>query len=248
MMPRWAPHAVALRPGPWRWSRRWPTPPDDGRQPERECAILAAQLEALEQDIATTRQTARRVASHTGPDLHARAEPIYLPPRGQPVQLPDGAQILIRQIEPEDAPQLKTAFEHLGAVSRYRRFLTPIDHLTTHQLAYLTHVDHRAHEALVALDATTGGWVGTARYVRDAGDRRQAEMAVIVTGSWQRRGVATALIERLSSQARATGIRRFTARMLTGNRAARRLLAQIADSLAEYEDAGTIHVTARLRP
>lgn len=101
-------------------------------------------------------------------------------PRGQPVTLADGAQILIRAIERDDARQLNAGFEHLSEVSRYRRFLTSIDHLSKRQLAFLTDVDHEVHEALVAIDAVNGEVVGVARFVGGPEDLKHVEVAVVV--------------------------------------------------------------------
>jgi GNAT superfamily N-acetyltransferase len=132
-------------------------------------------------------------------------------------------------------------------VSRYRRFLSDIHHLTPHQLDYLTHVDHEDHEALAALEAATGTGIATARFVRDPDDRGQAEAAVVVVDDWQGRGVGAALIERLTTRARAIGIERFTARMIVGNDAALRLAAHAGDVISRRPRAGTIELTLRLR-
>jgi RimJ/RimL family protein N-acetyltransferase len=209
----------------------------------REMATLAAQLGALERDIRTTRRSARPPA--LGALLHG--EHRAPPPHGERARLRDGTTIVIRPVGPEDADQLKAGFEHLGAVSRYRRFLTSIDDLSPRQLSYLTHVDHSSHEAIGALDAVTGDGIGIARYVRDPDDPQLAEVAVTVTDAWQGRGVATALLERLAARARAAGIERIAARMIVGNDAARRLIEQAAVITGEKRDAGTVVVTARLR-
>lgn len=209
----------------------------------RELATLEAQLGALERDIRTSRRGARPPA--LSGLLHQ--EPHAPRPHGERARLRDGATIVIRPVDPGDADQLKAGFEHLGAVSRYRRFLAPVDHLSPRQLSYLTHVDHTSHEALGALDAMTGDGIGIARYVRDPGDPRLAEVAITVADAWQGRGVGTALLERLAERARAAGIERITARMLVGNDAARRLIARAADITHEQRGAGTLIVTARLR-
>ena len=214
---------------------------------EHEYAALADQLDALEDDIHHARESSTEAQRAPGMTAHLEAEAPTPSPRGESVALADGARILIRPVEPHDAQQLKTGFEHLSAVSRYRRFLTEIDHLSERQLAYLTDVDHERHEALIALDAATGEGVGIARFVRDPNDPTQAEVAVMVADPWQGRGVGSALIERLAARARAAGVERFTARMLIGNHAGHRLFVQVADEISEHEDAGTIELTARLR-
>lgn len=214
---------------------------------EREYSALAGQLTALEQDIADARKASLRARRTPELALRREHEETTPPPRGEPVVLADGARILIRAIEPLDAPQVEAAFKRLDAVSRYRRFLAPIDHLSDRQLEYLTHVDHIAHEALVAIDAVTGEDVAIARFIRDPKDRSQAEVAFVVADLWQGRGVGGALSVRLGERARNVGVECFTARMLIGNHGGRRLLEQVADEISENEYAGTIDFIARLR-
>jgi RimJ/RimL family protein N-acetyltransferase len=88
-------------------------------------------------------------------------------------------------------------------------------------------VDHRNHEALLAVDPATGNSVGVARYVRDRERNGSAEIAVSVLETWQGRGVGKALLQRLADRARAEGITEFTALMLSDNRPMRRLLASL---------------------
>jgi RimJ/RimL family protein N-acetyltransferase len=215
---------------------------------EREYSALGDQLNALEQDIEDAREASRRARRTPGMTFHPEHEQTKPSLHGEPVVLADGAHILIRPIEPSDARELEAGFEHLGAVSRYRRFLTPIDHLSDRQLTYLTHVDHITHEALLAIDIATGEEVAIARFVRDPEHLIRAEVAIVVADHWQGRGVGGALADRLRDRARSVGIERVTARMLIGNRGGRRLLDRIADEISENEDAGTIDIAARLKP
>ncbi len=213
----------------------------------RACAILEAQLGALDRDIRLARRKARKAAATTGLSVSSHDEHTAPRPRGERVRLRDGAEILIRPVEPDDAALLKTGFEHLSEVSRYRRFLARVDDLSPRQLSYLTHVDHVSHEAIVALDAVTGDGIGIARYVRDPADAHQAEVAMVIVDAWQGRGVGTALMERLAARARAAGVERITARMLVGNDAARALIERAADVVGEASVAGSVSLTARLR-
>jgi RimJ/RimL family protein N-acetyltransferase len=245
LMPRSAPRPSPRHPAD-RHTRRY-----GSNQNEREYAMLAEQLEALEHDIKAVEHEIddARTISRRLPGLtrHSNHEATPRTPRGQAIALPDGARILIRPIEPGDARQLGLFFDQLGEVSRYRRFLTPIDHLSARQLALLTQLDRETHEALVAVDATTGELVGVTRYVCDPDDKGQAEIAVVVADGWQVRGAGTALVEMLTSRARAAGIDRFKARILIGDQASRRLLGHVADLISEREDGGTARLTARVR-
>ena len=95
-------------------------------------------------------------------------------------ELRDGSRIVIRPIEPDDRAGLAQGFERLSPESRYRRFFGPVAHLSERDLDYLTRVDHRDHEALVAIEEETGEGVGVARYVRTGPD--VAEPAMVVVG------------------------------------------------------------------
>jgi len=90
--------------------------------------------------------------------------------------------------------------------------------LSDQQLDYLTQVDHRDHEALVAIEESSGEGIGVARFVRI--DARTAEPAIAVIDPWQRRGVGGHLLDALAQRAREEGIRRFIAPVLAENTAA----------------------------
>jgi GNAT superfamily N-acetyltransferase len=212
---------------------------------EREFAMLEEELRALGADIAAARSTAARAQ---GPLRLGRHHESPVPGlAGDRVRLPDGAEIVIRPVGTDDAPLLRLTLEHLGALSRYRRFREPVDHFSTHELDELTHADHRTREALVALDPLAGEGVGVAAYVRDAHDPEGAEVTYLVTDEWQRRGVGRALLERLAERARAAGLQRFTATTLVGSEDARRLLTHVADPVREHRDGGIVEITAQLR-
>jgi hypothetical protein len=102
---------------------------------------------------------------------------------GQRVMLRDGSAVLIRQVQPSDAPLLADGFARLSAHSRQMRFLRRKDQLSTAELRYFTNLDHHDHEALGALDPGGRG-VGIARYVRDAQDPHAAEIALTIVDDW----------------------------------------------------------------
>ena len=134
----------------------------------------------------------------------------------QRVRTRDGAELVIRPIQPYDKRLIAEGFERLSPESRYRRFFRPLDRLTERDLAYLTEIDHTDHEALAAIDPENGELVGVARYVRGA-EPQLAEVSVVVGDPWQRRGVATALLERLVERARDAQITHFVALVLDEN-------------------------------
>jgi RimJ/RimL family protein N-acetyltransferase len=138
------------------------------------------------------------------------------------VVLRDGTELEIRQVQPGDKQLLADGLERLSPESRYRRFFRPVSRFSERDLAYLTEIDHHDHEALAAIDPGTGQLVGVARYVRGA-EPNLAEVSVVVGDAWQRRGVATLLLEHLVERARASQITHFTALVMDENTEAIRL-------------------------
>jgi RimJ/RimL family protein N-acetyltransferase len=166
---------------------------------------------------------------------------------GTPTVLRDGSAVLIRQVRRADAPLLADGFSRLSAQSRWMRFLTVKKELSPAELRFFTDVDHRDHEALGALAHADGRGVGIARYVRLAEDPRAAEIAITVVDDWQRRGLGTELLARLSDRAREEGVRRFTALIATENVAIAGLLKNASAELVRREP-GTVEYEITLEP
>jgi RimJ/RimL family protein N-acetyltransferase len=142
---------------------------------------------------------------------------IELGPAGvEPFVLDDGTELEIRQVQSDDKELLADGLRRLSPESRYHRFFRPLTELSERDLAYLTEIDHRDHEALAAIDPETGRLVGVARYVRGS-EPHLAEVSVVVGDPWHRRGVATVLLEHLVERARAAGITHFVALVMDEN-------------------------------
>ncbi len=163
------------------------------------------------------------------------------------VTLRDGARVTLRPIALEDKPVLAASFDRLSDESRFRRFLTPKDRLSAAELDYLVDVDHKDHEAVVAIDPSSGEGLGVARYVRSTDDPELAEVAVTVADDWQGRGLGRALLERLTYRARREGVRRFSALVLSENRASLGLLEGVGESRRTGE-AGEVELVIELPP
>jgi RimJ/RimL family protein N-acetyltransferase len=116
---------------------------------------------------------------------------------------------VIRPIEPADKPLVRAFYHDLSDRSKRLRFLVPTNEISDEDLHYLTDVDHRRHEAMVALDDDR--LIGVARYVRVPGDREAAEVAIVVADDRQNQGIGTALLDSLTERARENGIVRYTA-------------------------------------
>ena len=213
---------------------------------EREYSLLVAELHALDEDIAAARATARAEARPHGLGLASHHRDSS-PPSGERVRLRDGAEILVRPVAPGDRHEIQVGFRRLSATSRLRTLHRPAASLTADQLTELTDVDHESHEVLIALDPATGECVGAARFARAADAPAQAEFTCTVADRWQRRGVGTALVERLAERARAAGIERFTTVILEGDEAARGLLHDVAREVSEHHEAGMVEIVGEDR-
>ncbi len=140
-------------------------------------------------------------------------------------KLRDGSFIELREVLPSDKEAIAGGFARLSPESRYRRFFSSLDRLSSTDLAYLTEVDHHDHEAVIAFD-DGGDAVGVARYVRGE-EPDTAEVAVVVGDDWQGKGAGTALLERLTERAAENGIERFVALVLQENAEAIELFRSI---------------------
>jgi GNAT superfamily N-acetyltransferase len=146
------------------------------------------------------------------------------------IALDDGAVVDVRPVAREDAPRIAAFVDGLSEESAHRRFLGAKRRLSGSELRYLTDVDHRDHEALLALDRSSGALVGVARYICAANRPDTAELAVVVGDAWQGRGLGRALLALLTDRARANGVRRGRAVVLAQNTPALRLLGTLGDA------------------
>ena len=131
------------------------------------------------------------------------------------VTLRGGLEAELRPLTSMDRDAYLAGLEHVGPVSRQLRFLAPKPALSESEIRYFTEVDHRDHEAIIAVAG--GAVLGVARYVRDRHDRRLAEIAVVVADEWQGRGAGTALVRRVVERASEEGVERLRASVLRGN-------------------------------
>ncbi len=161
--------------------------------------------------------------------------------RGERAVLADGGEVIVRPVRATDAPLLLEGFaEHFSDQSRYQRFLASKRTLTPRELSYFTDVDHDRHEAIGALDPTSGEGIGIARFVRTRSEPHTAEAAVAVADEWQGRGLGRLLLERLAERARELGVREFTASLLTTNRAMLALFERLGSVTVHREDGSVL--------
>lgn len=175
---------------------------------------------------------------------HRRPRPGGRAPRDvTEIRLRDGSRIWVRPIRPEDRDRMVEGLSRLSARSRYLRFHSAVNQLTSAQLDYLTDVDHDDHEALVAIDPDISGHPGVAvaRYIRLPEEPTIAEAAITVVDDYQGRGIGTAMIGLLEGLAHRRGIRTFRNYVLAENKPMLAIFRQLDGELVS-EGAGLYRV------
>jgi GNAT superfamily N-acetyltransferase len=153
--------------------------------------------------------------------------------------------VTIRAVRPDDKERLVKAFRGLDRGSVYLRFFSYKKALEDEELRRVTECDGVSVARLVA---TVGGGereiiVGLGEYVRNGA---AAEIAFAVEEDFQRRGIASRLLQKLVDIARANGIVRFEADVLAENTP---MLAVLRDSglrMRTSHGHGVVHATLLL--
>lgn len=134
-------------------------------------------------------------------------------------QLPNGANVVIRPIRPEDAEMTQEFVRGLSEETKYFRFMDAVRELSPQMLVRLTQIDYDREMALLAVTEQDGREVelGVARYATNP-DRTSCEFAVVVDDRWQHQGLGHKLMDVLMDVARAKGIRTMEGEVLKSNR------------------------------
>ena len=163
------------------------------------------------------------------------------------VTLRDGRSVLIRPIQPSDAPALAEAIESADAETIRRRFLGRHLRVTPELLDFLTTVDYASRFALVAVEPASQRGVAIARY--EPADREgTAEVAIAVTPGWRDDGLATELLRMLAQAASERGIHTFTGTYLADNRPVTALINEADEPANQVTSRGIAEFSVPLPP
>jgi GNAT superfamily N-acetyltransferase len=132
---------------------------------------------------------------------------------------------MIRSMHPTDEPAVKDLFYDLSQQTIYYRFMSQMKSLPKRQIKDLVYINHRTDVALVVTlpEAHGDEIIAVGRYYLDE-RTNLAEVAFIVRDTWQKQGIGTLLLKRLTGIARRNGISGFTAEVLRENRAMQSVL------------------------
>ncbi len=134
--------------------------------------------------------------------------------------LRDGALLAVRALRIADRDKLRALFERCSAETLRYRFLYSIKTLSDTMLDQLINVDGAQHLALVVTmgEKNDERIVGVGRYQTIENRPEVAEVSFLIEDAMQRRGIGTQLLDTLAELARAHGLTRFAADVLTDNR------------------------------
>lgn len=118
-----------------------------------------------------------------------------------------GIDLDVRTVRPSDEADLKAFFDRVADEDRRFRFLSAARHVSHEQLDPLVHTDHFRTESWLATNRASGEIVASALMACD-GPLDTAEIAISICASHRGKGVGWTLLDFLSQQAQARGIRR----------------------------------------
>ncbi|GAB6049187.1 GNAT family N-acetyltransferase [Hydrogenophilus islandicus] len=148
--------------------------------------------------------------------------------------LPDGTDVLIRPIRPEDAELEAEFVRNLSPQTKYFRFMTTLNELPPAMLARLTQIDYDREMAFIAVTTQAGKEVelGVARYAVNP-DGESCEFAIVVADEWQHRGLARKLMQVLIETARNRGLKEMRGVFLANNERMLRFVASLGFTLTD---------------
>jgi acetyltransferase len=134
------------------------------------------------------------------------------------VPLPDGKDLVIRPIRPEDADLVQEFVRGLSEQTRYYRYMQPLKELSPQMLVRFTHIDYDREFALIGMSEHEGkeAVVGISRYFSRPGGE-SCEFAIVVSDRWRNRGIGGRLMRSLMANARRRGFRIMEGEVLAVN-------------------------------
>jgi RimJ/RimL family protein N-acetyltransferase len=161
-------------------------------------------------------------------------------------ELPGGEKVIVRPVRVTDEEPLQDLFYRLSDESTYRRFMA-FKRIHPHkEMQRLVDLDYEQNMALV-VSRSDGGReeiLAMSRYDVDPATLL-ADIAFVVRDDWQKKGLGTLLMRRMSEIARARGLAGFTADVLADNKAMMAIFQKSGLRLRVQLENGAYHLVAR---
>ena len=160
--------------------------------------------------------------------------------------LPDGTEMTIRPIRPEDADIEQEFVRNLSPEAKYFRFMQTIEELSPEMLVRFTQLDYSREMALIAVvqEEQKRVQLGVARYTTNP-DRRSCEFALVVSDRRRRLGIGSQLMEALMDAARNQGIHVIEGEVLSDNQRMLSLMQRLGFSVRTSADDSGIRIVKR---
>jgi len=160
-------------------------------------------------------------------------------------RLRGGETVIVRPVRMSDEEALQQFFYALSDESKYKRFMAHRRIHAHEEMQALVDSDYELNMGLVVCDVAQGAIIGMARYDKEP-TAGLAEIAFVVRDDWQRRGIGTLLMKRMSEIARARGLAGFSADVLADNTAMLMVFQQSGLEIRSQFDDNIYHLEALL--
>ncbi len=164
-------------------------------------------------------------------------------------QLPNGLDITIRPIRPEDANMEKDFVHRLSERSKYFRFMQSLQELTPEMIVRFTQIDYDREMAFVAVteDENMPTELGVGRYIMNP-DGHSVEFALVVSDDCQGLGIGARIMTTLMQAAKYKGISSFEGEVLSVNKPMLSLVKKLGFSIETIAgDTEVVRVVKDLR-
>jgi acetyltransferase len=147
-------------------------------------------------------------------------------------QLPNGANVTIRPIRPEDAILEKDFHNRLSERTKYFRFMQALQELTPEMIVRFTQIDYDREMAFVAVteDANLPNELGVGRYLMNP-DGNSVEFALVVADDCQCLGIGSRIMTALIQTAKSKGMLFFEGEVLIINKPMLSLVKKLGFSI-----------------
>jgi acetyltransferase len=161
-------------------------------------------------------------------------------------RLPDGSDVLLRPIRPEDEPLEHEMLTSLSAKTLKERFFQPIKQITHEMHVRLCNIDYEREMAIVAevRDGNKKRLIGIGRLIMEP-DLKQGEFAVIVHDAYQGKGLGYKLVDTVIGIGHERGVEEIYGFVLSDNMNMLKMSRKLGCSVEPLEEDIT-KVTLRL--